>query len=289
MAENKHDRKNVFRNLLCELAETLSGHVATDDKQWKVKGFIDIFRNVYTISADTKIISKILEIHLFPLMLKFAQRHSYRIVLADHQNYYPDLSFVSEKDESIKFAVDLKTTYRLPDKPGFCNGFTLGSHGAYFIKRNERKNIQFPYNEYLGHFCLGIIYTRTDSGDIDETKLYSVDRLQAIISVIKDIQFFACEKWEIAGDSHGSGNTANIGSIVRIKDILAGNGVFKNLGEDLFDDYWMNYGKITIKTDSGQQKKISRLKEFLTFKGVDPALCNPCIRTEKRKRGGMNE
>jgi hypothetical protein len=281
MKNNRQNAKNEFKKGLCELAKTLSGHVVTDDQQWTVKGFIDVFRNIYTISADTKIVSKILEIHLLPVLLKFAQRYGYRIVLADHQNYYPDLSFVSAQDESLKFAVDFKTTYRLPNKPGFCNGFTLGSHGSYFIERDKKKNIQFPYSQYSGHFCLGIIYTRTDSFDIDETRIYKVDKLQSIISVIRDIEFFTCEKWEIASDSQGSGNTANIGSIVRIEDIVSGKGVFKNLGEEWFDEYWMNYGKITIRLKTGKRKKLTKLTEFLEFKGVDSGLANPCIRTNR--------
>lgn len=287
MKQKRQSVKEQFTRLLTELAATLAGHVSTEDHQWTIKGFIDVFRNVYTISADTKIVSKILEIHLFPVLLEFARRHNYRIVLADHQNYYPDLTFVSATDESIKFAVDFKTTYRLPRKSGFCNGFTLGSHGSYFINRDVKKNIQFPYNQYLGHFCLGIIYTRADSATVDETKIHSIDRLKSIVSVIKDIQFFAREKWEIASDSQGSGNTANIGSIVRIEDILSGNGVFKNLGEKWFDEYWMNYGKITIRTKGGAQKKISKLVEFLEFKGKEPRLANPCVRSEpnKRRRG----
>ncbi len=281
---NKKQVKSDFQKKLHALSKTLNKHVNTEDKQWTIKGFIDVFRNVYTISADTKVVSKILEIHLFPLLLEFAHSHDYRIVLADHQNYYPDLTFISAKDESIKFAVDFKTTYRLPNKPGFCNGFTLGSHGSYFVNRDGRKNIQFPYNEYLGHYCLGIIYTRTDSESIDETRVYHDTHLQSIVSVIRDIEFFVCEKWEIASDSQGSGNTANIGSIVCIKDILAGNGVFKNLGEEWFDDYWINYGKITIKSKSGNQKKITKLTEYLEFKGQDPQKANPCLRSPNKKR-----
>jgi len=46
--------------------------ISTPDNQWTVKGFIDVFENIYTISADTKIISKILEIHLFSKFLIFA-------------------------------------------------------------------------------------------------------------------------------------------------------------------------------------------------------------------------
>ena len=286
MTKETQAKKDEFGRVLRGLAKTLSGHVVTEDEQWTVKGFIDVFRNVYTISADTKIVSKILEIHLFPRLLKFAQTHGYRIVLADHQNYYPDLSFVSARNESVKFAVDFKTTYRLPNKPGFCNGFTLGSHGSYFVERDKKKNIQFPYSQYSGHFCLGIIYTRTDSGDIDETRVYKADQLQSIVSVIRDIEFFACEKWQIASDSQGSGNTANIGSIVRIEDILSGNGVFKNLGEEWFDQYWMNYGKITIKSQDGKQKKMTKLTEFLEFKGMNPALANPCVRTDRKSSGG---
>jgi hypothetical protein len=278
----KHSKiKQQFKKQLKLFANTLSDYVSTEDRQWTVKGFIDVFQNIYTISADTKIVSKILEIHLFPKLLDFAQSNGYYIVLADHQNYYPDISFVSIKNESVKFAVDLKTTYRLPKYPEFCNGFTLGSHGNYFKERDKKKNIQFPYNDYSGHFCLGTIYSRTDSSEIEETKNFKITELKSIVSVIKEIQFFACEKWEIASDSQGSGNTANIGSIVCIRDILKGHGAFKNLGELWFDDYWMNYGEITV-TKQGKQKKITKLCDFLKYKGNDPSLANPINRAKTK-------
>jgi len=75
--------KDDFAGKLVQLAHTLKEHVSTEDGQWTVKGFIDIFRNVYTISSDTKIVSKILEIHLFPQILAFAQANGYNIVLAE--------------------------------------------------------------------------------------------------------------------------------------------------------------------------------------------------------------
>jgi hypothetical protein len=279
--QEKERAKIQLKQQLRSFVDSLLPHVSGTDKQWTVKGFIDIYKNIYTISADTKIISKILEIHIFPKILEFAREHSYRIVLADHQNYYPDISFVSERNASVKFALDIKTTYRLQSNPEFCNGFTLGSHGSYFINRKVRKNIQFPYSEYLGHFCLGVLYTRTDSKSIDETKIHPLEQLRSIVSVVKDFQFFVCEKWEIASDSQGSGNTANIGSIVRIEDILSGNGLFRNLGEKWFDQYWMNYGRITISAADGKQKKITKLSEFLEYRGHDPKMVNPCIRPKK--------
>jgi hypothetical protein len=278
-------------------------HVSAENGDWTVKGFIDIYRNIYTISSDTKIVSKILEIHLFPQILQFAQEQGYSIVLAEHQNWYPDLSFVNLADQRIKFAVDLKTTYRDPEAPGHVNGFTLGSHGAYFKNRTSTKNIQFPYDEYSGHFCLGIIYTRTDAKDVDETEIINVrelddeaarprrigerqvttvESLRSIASVIKDFRFFVCEKWQLASDRQGSGNTANIGSITAIDDILRGNGIFARLGEHWFDEYWMNYGVATMRKGR-KTVPIKRLEDFIAFKGGDKSLIVPVAAKRKKQ------
>ncbi len=240
------DIKKEFLDKLKDFSKELTEYVSDKVGDWKVKGFIDIEKNIYTISSDTKIISKILEIQLFPKFKEFADQNGYEIVLAEMQNWYPDLSFVNKKNPKIKFAVDIKTTYRLDDYGGFCNGFTLGSHGGYFRKRTSTKNIQFPYAEYTSHICLGILYTRALSTDIDETKILQLNELDKITSVINDLVFFAEEKWKISSDKGGSGNTANIGSIQYIDDILKGNGVFKNFGEKTFDEYWINQGVLKV-------------------------------------------
>ena len=303
MASPKLEAKEEFLTALKAFAERMNTHATAEDGQWTVKGFIDIYRNIYTISSDTKVISKILEIHLFPEISQFAKDQGYSIVLAEHQNWYPDLSFVNLKDSTIKFAVDLKTTYRSPDFPGHVNGFTLGSHGAYFKKRSSRKNIQFPYDEYSGHICLGIIYTRADSEDIDESTILRVDELsrgaqhgphpssktveglRSIASVIKDLQFFVCEKWQLASDRQGSGNTANIGSITAVEDVVNGNGVFARLGEDWFDEYWMNYGVATMKKGRAV-KPIKRLEDFVDFKKGDKSLIVP-FKPKSRKNANQ--
>lgn len=134
------------------------------------------------------------------------------------------------------------------------------------------KNIQFPYSDYLGHFCLGIIYSRIDDSTIDETKIHQLDELQSISSVVKDFQFFVAEKWCIASDKGGSGNTANIGSINNIADIINGRGMFSRLGEAWFDDYWMNYQKIIISDEQGNTKKITTLEEFVKYRNGDLSL-----------------
>ncbi len=148
-----------------------------------------------------------------PKVLQFAEQNGFAVVLPEHQNYYPDLSFVAKDKQSTKYAVDFKTTYRLPNKPWLCNGFTLGSHGRYFKDRRSTKNIQFAYGEYSGHFCLGAIYQRTCKSLSEGTAAHQLADLRSIASAISNIQFFVAEKWRIASDRRGSGNTANIGSI----------------------------------------------------------------------------
>lgn len=284
--EEKEKHKQDFKKELKKFTESLREYVSTEKGDWTIKGFIDIYKNIYTISSDTKIVSKILEIHIFPQILQFADSIGYSIVLAEMQNWYPDLSFVKKDNQAVNFAVDLKTTYRDPDFPGHINGFTLGSHGTYFRDRNSTKNIQFAYSHYTAHFCLGIIYTRADFGDIKETEIFevreleepygqkkigerqvtTVENLKSITSVIKDFDFFVAEKWEIASDHQGSANTANIGSITNIQDLKNGNGIFAGLGEEWFDEYWINHGSATMVKD-GKTKKITKLKDYLEFKG----------------------
>jgi len=140
--------KADFKKELDRFADKLEKYVSTDNGDWAVKGFIDVYKNIYTISSDTKIVSKILEIHIFPQILQFADSIGYKIILAEKQNWYPDLTFVHKENEEVKFALDIKTTFRRNDKTA---GFTLGSHGGYFKERNKDKNIQFPYNQYIGH------------------------------------------------------------------------------------------------------------------------------------------
>ena len=299
----QQEAKKAFSNGLRAFVGKMRNHVSAEDGDWTVKGFIDIYKNIYTISSDTKIVSKILEIHLFPQLLQFAQEQGYLIVLAEHQNWYPDLSFVNIHDERIIFSVDLKTTYRDPICPGHVNGFTLGSHGAYFKNRTSTKNIQFPYDAYSGHYCLGIIYTRADAKDVDETDIINVkeldkatnqpkrigqrvvttvESLRSIASVIKDFQFFVCEKWQLASDRQGSGNTANIGSITAIDDIVKGNGIFAKLGEQWFDEYWMNYGVTSMRVGR-KTIAIKRLKDFVAFKKGDKSKIVPVASKRKGK------
>lgn len=228
--------KDEFISNLRNVVESFTPFVSTKDGQWVVKGFIDVYKHVYTISTDTKVVSKIIELYIFPLLYKFAQDNGLWLELTKEQNFYPDITFID--GEGNLFAVDIKSSYRKTSTR--INGMTLGAFTGYFRNRKSSKNVTYPYSSYKAHIVLGIIYSENDEA-IDERKLYAIENLDEIISVVKDITFFVQEKWKIAIDKPGSGNTKNIGSVSLIEDLINGNGTFAELGEDIFDDYWTNY------------------------------------------------
>jgi len=43
------DYKKSFEKKLKSFVETLSDFISTEDEQWSIKGFIDTYKNIYTI------------------------------------------------------------------------------------------------------------------------------------------------------------------------------------------------------------------------------------------------
>jgi hypothetical protein len=255
--------KEEFLDKLRQYSRCFGDCISTKDGEWVVKGFIDIYKTIYTISCDTKIISKLIELYLFPKILKFAEENNLKFELAKEQNFYPDISFTD--CDGNRFAVDLKSSYRKNSTQ--INGMTLGAFTGYFRNRESTKNITYPYSSYKSHIVLGIIYTAND--DIDERKTYSIEHLNDIVSVAHDFQFFVQEKWRIAIDRPGSGNTKNIGSVNDINTLINGNGPFASLGECVFDDYWTCYlTKDMAKAAELNHPYYSKIAEYKKFKNI---------------------
>ena len=70
---------DTFLKRLQAHAASFAKAVATKEGEWIIKGFIDIYRSVYTISVDTKIVSKVLELLLFPMFVEFAKKNGLQI------------------------------------------------------------------------------------------------------------------------------------------------------------------------------------------------------------------
>lgn len=225
----------IFYQLLKDEVSLYKNFLETENREWIVKGFIDVDKNIYTITTDTKVVSKIIEILLIPKLDLFARQNNLTLELPSKQNYYPDLTF--RDNEGNLFAVDFKTSYYEGNK---VNGLTLGSYWGYFRNRNEKMNMDYPYGCYKTHLVLGLLYKQNENLK-DEKAVYNINDLNKIKSVIENFIFFVQPKWKIAQDIPGSGNTRNIGGITDIKNLINGTGPFSTLGEDIFDDYWMNY------------------------------------------------
>jgi hypothetical protein len=87
---------NEFLEKLQTHAASFAKAVATNEGEWIIKGFIDVYQRIYTISVDTKIVSKVLELLLFPMFTEFGRRHGLKLELCPQQNFYPDLTFIHE-------------------------------------------------------------------------------------------------------------------------------------------------------------------------------------------------
>lgn len=258
-----------FFNLLTVEVATYKAFLETNDKDWIVKGFIDINKNIYTITKDSKVISKIIELLLIPKLEKFAQNNGLKLELPSKQNFYPDLTFKDE--DGHLFAVDFKSSYY----DGNCvNGLTLGSYWGYFRERGTIKNMDYTYSSYCTHIVLGILYKQCDIR-INEKSVYNINELSVIRSVIEEFVFFVQPKWKIANDIPGSGNTRNIGAIRDIDKLIHGEGPFATLGEDVFDDYWMGYfNKADARTAGVGSQKYNNLATYKKYLKKQKSILN---------------
>jgi len=73
-------KQDAFQKQLTKHSEDFRKILETPDGDWSVKGFIDIAKNIYTISVDTKVISKIIELMMFPVLKKFADENKYEMI-----------------------------------------------------------------------------------------------------------------------------------------------------------------------------------------------------------------
>lgn len=207
-----------------------------------VRGFLVGTNRIYPIGTDTKVLSTVFELVVKPLILEVAEENGLVVHEPPAQNFYPDFTLLRDHADKEKIAVDVKSTYRNFKPDGnWTAGFTLGSYTSFL--RNETKNIAFPLSDYARHFIVGFIYTR----EVIEGSQHYFELADAakVPCPISDVEFFAQEKYRIAGESAGSGNTTNIGSILgfSVSDFADGDGPFAKLGEDVFEDYWRNYGR----------------------------------------------
>jgi len=217
-----------------------------------IRGLLTARDDVYPVGSDTKVLSTAFELIARPFVMAIARDYGLTVHEPLAQNHYPDFTLLKDTDDQEKIAVDVKTTYRSIRPNGrWTAKFTLGAYKSFM--RNEKKNIEFSYSTYQKHYIVGFVYTRNAVVVANSPHIYTLAERGTIPSPTKDIEYFVQEKYRIASDRPGSGNTTNIGSITAtsIAEFAAGNGPFTSLGDATFLDYWRNYSDTTYKSLSG--------------------------------------
>lgn len=204
-----------------------------------VYGILDSQDNIHTLGTDSKIIGRIFEMLVQPVLEKIANRHNLILRTPKSQTVYPDFVMMVSDKSKDKVAIDIKTTYITNDNSRIV--FTLGSFGSYM--RNNTKNIEYKYTDYCKHFVICFVYKRNDAAQ--ESRVYNYANKDDTECPYYDVRYFIQEKYKIAGDKPGSGNTENIGSFSTksFEDLKNGKGPFSTLGKEVFDLYWRFYPK----------------------------------------------
>lgn len=243
-----------------------------------VYGIVDTKNRIHTLGTDSKIIGRVFEILMQPVLEEIAAAHGLILETPQSQTDYPDFVMMTDKDSKEKIAIDIKTTY--VKKPNSSIKFALGSYTSYL--RTNKKNIQYVYTDYAKHYVIGVVYQR--NAQAQESLVYDNAETGKIEIPYKNVRYFIQEKYKIAGENTGSGNTESIGSFRAgtIEELREGKGPFAELGKDIFELYWMYYPKYRNK-----EKAYTTLEEFRAwFLQQDPAplLLHPYDCREVRRK-----
>jgi hypothetical protein len=233
-------------NLTIDLFRAAFDKAVSEQKiSWEVVGFYGADGRIYPFGTDTKVLSTVFEALAAPLIGVIAKAHGYEVESSE-QTVYPDFT-LSPNGKPARIAIDIKTTYRRFNQAGKTRPFmyTLGSYTSFL--RDGRKNISHPYEEYEAHWVVGFLYTRR--AGVAAKVYYRPEEVNVRLCPYKDVEYFIQEKYKIAGEAVGSGNTANIGSFptADIRDLRDGKGPFAKFGAKVCDDYWSGYSKSKVE------------------------------------------
>lgn len=104
-----------FENNMKELTLKLEKYITDKNGDSILKGFVDSRGNLYPLTLDTKVLSKVVEFVFIPMINCFCKEKNYTLIEPPAQNYYPDLTIIDNLTKE-KYAIDIKTTYRISEK-----------------------------------------------------------------------------------------------------------------------------------------------------------------------------
>lgn len=231
--------------------------VAEKNINWEVSALAAPDGRIFSLGSDSKLIGRIFELISYNILQEIAEENGFILQPAKQQTNYPDFTFMKNLTDTKKIAVDIKTTYRAFKSNGEPKkySFTLGSYRSFM--RNGTKNIEFPYNEYEKHYVIGFVYTRNEKAT--EGQMHYIQDIRHLEVPYKDVEVFVQEKYKIAGEKPGSGNTENIGSYKtnNMEYLINGEGPFSDLGVEVYEEYWAGYPKYRTS-----EKEYTSIEEY---------------------------
>lgn len=252
-----------------EIVTSLLGLLPKNPEDWQLIGIVNKDKDVFTFGNDSKIVGRAFEVIATSYVKELANNLGYKFHESEIQTVYPD--FVLEKPNGRLIAIDVKSTYRGFDQKGNIKAFnfTLGSFTSYL--RNGTKNIYGKYGDYDAHYVLAFLYSRTNRF---ETTKVSIGDIGSIQPAYEDVEIAFMEKYRLAGDKPGSGNTDNIGTFKSnsMEPFQYGAGPFALLGNEVFEHYWRNYPRNadTAKEKAGKFKNLPAYFDWLDRQSDSP-------------------
>lgn len=220
-----------------------------------VYGILDRNDNVLSLGTDSKVLGRIFEIKVQPILKEIAEEHGFILETPKSQTEYPDFIMIDKTDSKKKIAIDVKSAHQKTNNSQI--KFTLGTFKSYM--QDNKSSIAYDYTDFIKHYVIGFVYKRTDGCDAQESEMLPFEERKKIQCPYTDVKFFVQEKYKIAGEKRGSGDTDNIGSFATKKydDLKNGKGPFSELGIDIYELYWRYHPK---NTDA--EKNYKTLLEF---------------------------
>jgi hypothetical protein len=223
-----------------DFGASLTAFLGDASSLFNIRGYVRDDGLIHPLETDSKVLAALFELATKKRLRELAKKHGLTLETPPEQNYYPDFTLTREaEDGSVLFraAVDVKTTY--VDAPHDAFKYTLGSYTGCIHPARSTKNCHYPYETYHQHWVVGFVYERA-ARECAADALYAPDELADVPLPLKNVRHFVQEKWRVAGDKPGSGNTSNIGSITgSLGAFVRGQGVFASDAE--FLAYWRNY------------------------------------------------
>lgn len=223
-----------------------------------VYGILDRNDNVLSLGTDSKVLGRIFEIKVQPILKEIAEENDFVLETPEIQTEYPDFIMIDKSDSKKKIAIDVKSAYQKSNNSQI--KFTLGTFKSYM--QDNTSSIAYDYTDFVKHYVIGFIYKRTDGCNAQESEIVSFKDRKKVLCPYTDVKFFVQEKYKIAGEKRGSGDTDNIGSFATKKydDLRLGKGPFAELGIDIYELYWRYHSK---NTDT--EKNYKTLLEFANW------------------------